>query len=130
MLQEKPKEGIPRQLFVLTDGEVDNTEECIATVRRNAHTTRVFTFGIGTDASQQLVEGLAKAGEGKFEIIKNNDTMEEQVMRQLNRALKPAFTDVKIFPFLFLVIVTQILAESELGNRWNSSITIPHASSF
>lgn len=94
VLKETPKEGIPRQLFVLTDGEVDNTPQCIEAVRKNAHTTRVFTFGIGTDASKDLVAGLAKAGEGKYEIIINNDRMDEQVMRQLNRALQPAFTDV------------------------------------
>ncbi len=30
------KIGIPRQLFVLTDGEVDNTESCIDLVRSSA----------------------------------------------------------------------------------------------
>ena len=44
---EKAKEGIPRQLFVLTDGEVDNTQACLDEVRLHANTTRVFTFGIG-----------------------------------------------------------------------------------
>lgn len=62
VLKSKPKEGYPRQLFVLTDGEVSNTQECIDFVRKHADTTRVFTFGIGNDASQDLVKGMAKAG--------------------------------------------------------------------
>ena len=47
IFKEKTKEGIPRQLFILTDGEVDNTQECLDVVRFHADTTRVFTFGIG-----------------------------------------------------------------------------------
>jgi hypothetical protein len=62
VLQSKPKEGYPRQLFILTDGEVGNTQACVDFVRKHADTTRVFTFGVGNDASQDLVRGLAKAG--------------------------------------------------------------------
>jgi uncharacterized protein YegL len=94
VFEQPPKQGIPRQLFILTDGEVSNTQDCINTVKKNAQTTRVFTFGIGTDASKTLVMGMAKAGEGQYELITNNANMDEKVMRQLNRALKPALTDV------------------------------------
>lgn len=57
IFRSEPKEGIPRQLFILTDGEVNNPQECISAVKKNANTTRVFTFGIGTDASKELVIG-------------------------------------------------------------------------
>ncbi len=49
-------------LIIKTDGEVSNTQECIKFVRAHAETTRVFTFGVGNEASQDLVKGLAKAG--------------------------------------------------------------------
>jgi uncharacterized protein with von Willebrand factor type A (vWA) domain len=62
VLSRAPKEGYPRQLFILTDGEVDNTKACVDFVRKHADTTRVFTFGVGNEASQDLVKGLAKAG--------------------------------------------------------------------
>ena len=91
-------EGYPRQLFILTDGEVDNTQQCIDCVRNNAHTTRVFTFGIGNEASQELVTGMAKAGEGFFELIATGENMEAKVMRQLSRAMKPALTDASPSP--------------------------------
>jgi hypothetical protein len=35
-----------------------------------ADTTRVFTFGIGDEASVQLVQGMAEAGNGKYEMIR------------------------------------------------------------
>ena len=61
VLRAQTKEGYPRQLFILTDGEVGNTQECVDFVRKHAETTRVFTFGVGNEASQDLVKGLAKA---------------------------------------------------------------------
>ena len=66
VLRAQTKEGYPRQLFILTDGEVGNTQECVDFVRKHAETTRVFTFGVGNEASQDLVKGLAKAGVRSF----------------------------------------------------------------
>jgi hypothetical protein len=77
-------------VFVLTDGEVSNTEqvsksvracECtrlyaeitlqvIEICRQNAHNSRVFTIGIGNQVSRALVEGMARAaGESAKSVI-------------------------------------------------------------
>ncbi|KAL6040638.1 von Willebrand factor A domain-containing protein 5A [Balamuthia mandrillaris] len=96
VLKSKTIDGYPRQLFILTDGEVSNTSECIEFVRKHADTTRVFTFGIGNEASQELVKGMAKAGEGFYEFITGNDNMETKVMRQLSRAMQPALSNLTI----------------------------------
>src|SRR4029453_8404599 len=94
---EKPvREGLPRQLFILTDGQVSNTEAVIALVRKHSVETRVFTFGIGAGASAHLVRGIARAGEGEAEFIHPGERIEEKVMRQLKRALTPALTDVQV----------------------------------
>lgn len=41
------EKGVPRQIFLMTDGDVTNTKQCIDVVKKNANNTRVFTFGIG-----------------------------------------------------------------------------------
>ena len=91
-----PRPGLPRQVFVLTDGEVSNTDAVIELVRRHAGDTRVFTFGIGAGASHHLVRGLARAGEGEAEFIAPGERVEGKVMRQLSRALQAACTDVAV----------------------------------
>jgi len=96
IFKKEPLEGYPRQLFILTDGEVNNTQQCIDFVRKHANTTRVFTFGIGNEASQDLVKGMAKAGEGFYEFIVSGQAMEEKVMRQLSRAMQPSLSNMTI----------------------------------
>ena len=81
---------------MLTDGQVTNTEEVIAFVRKHSVETRVFTFGIGAGASAHLVRGIARAGEGEAETIHPGERIEEKVMRQLKRALSPALTNVEV----------------------------------
>lgn len=85
-----------RQLFVLTDGEVSNSDEVLELVRRHSATNRPFAFGIGAGASHHLVKGIARAGRGASEMIAPGERIEAKVMRQFARALSPALDDVRV----------------------------------
>jgi len=68
---------------------VSNTSQVIEYVRKHAKDTRVFTLGIGSDASPELVYGIARAGRGLAEFVVSGERIETKVMRQLKRALQP-----------------------------------------
>lgn len=85
-----------RQVVVLTDGEVTNTDAVIALARSSADSARIFTFGIGYGASHHLVRGLAGAGGGTAEFIYPGERVESKVMRQVSRLLSPALTGVRL----------------------------------
>jgi Ca-activated chloride channel family protein len=93
---DRPRSELPRQLVLLTDGEVTNTDEVIALVARHAAHTRVFTFGIGHGASAHLVRGVARAGHGTAEFIAPGERAEAKVLRHFARVLAPAVTDVQV----------------------------------
>ena len=88
--------GTPRNIFILTDGGVGNTEEVKKTVHKYSNSTRVFSFGIGAGVSEALVKGVARLGKGKAVFIRDVTNMEEIVSTQLQAALQPAMTDTKI----------------------------------
>ncbi|XP_042269581.1 von Willebrand factor A domain-containing protein 5A-like isoform X2 [Thunnus maccoyii] len=86
----------PRQLFVFTDGEVENTKEVINLVRDNSGSHRCFSFGIGEGASSALINGLAKEGGGHAQFITGTDRMQPKVMQSLRFALQPAVVDISV----------------------------------
>lgn len=86
----------PRQLFVFTDGEVENTKEVINLVRSNAGSHRCFSFGIGEGASSALINGLAKEGGGHAQFITGSARMQPKVIQSLRFAMQPAVVDVSV----------------------------------
>ncbi|KAK3709333.1 hypothetical protein QZH41_019194, partial [Actinostola sp. cb2023] len=88
--------GYPRQVFLLTDGDVGNTQQVIELVRTNATSARCFTFGIGAGASTALVKGVARAGKGMAEFVASGDKLREKVIKVLKNALQPALLDCEV----------------------------------
>jgi Ca-activated chloride channel family protein len=88
--------GRPRQVFVFTDGQVTHTDEVLNVVRRAGSAARLFVFGLGSAPSSHLVRALARAGRGAAEFVAPGERAERKVLRQLERALAPALTDITI----------------------------------
>jgi Ca-activated chloride channel family protein len=96
VLEQRSRTEYPRQVIVLTDGEVSNTDAVLELATRHVSAARIFTFGIGAGASHHLVRGLARAGGGMAEFIHPGERIEPKVLRQLARLLSPALTDVRV----------------------------------
>ncbi|CAC5412219.1 unnamed protein product [Mytilus coruscus] len=90
------KQGYPRQIFLLTDGGVSNTDEVIKLAKKNNGNTRVFTFGIGDGASTSLIKNVAKASNGKAIFIKDKDNMQEKVITAMKGSLDNCLSEVSL----------------------------------
>ena len=96
VLEQPRHDRLPRQVVILTDGEVTNTDALLALAAEHVNDARIFTFGIGASASHHLVKGLARAGRGVAEFIHPGERIEAKVVRQFGRLLSPALTDVRL----------------------------------
>ena len=88
--------GYTRNIFVLTDGQVSNTEQVCKLIRDHNSTARVFSLGVGEQVSHDLVEGMARAGKGNARFIVDGQRMDATIMRQLKDSIQPALTDISI----------------------------------
>ena len=69
VLQQSPKNGLPRQIILFIRGKVTNESFILDLVRQHAHNTTVFCVGQGTTVSKSFVRDIALAGGGTFHFI-------------------------------------------------------------
>ncbi|CAF3977078.1 unnamed protein product, partial [Rotaria sp. Silwood1] len=94
--EHSPGQGRARQIFLLTDGEISNVTEVLDLCRAMATSTRIFSFGLGKSPSRSLVKGLARATNGRFVFIPPNANVDVYVGEQLQKALQPCITNVRV----------------------------------
>ncbi len=99
LVQTRPDDDTARSIRVvcfMTDGYVGNDMAIIGAVKKNADTTRVFSFGIGNSVNRFLLDGMAHAGRGEVEYVTLESQAAAAVERFHERVLAPVLTDIEI----------------------------------
>ncbi|KAL8744404.1 MAG: hypothetical protein Q9184_008001 [Pyrenodesmia sp. 2 TL-2023] len=91
---------IPCEVMLLTDGEIWDQNSLFTylngEVRKSKASLRLFALGVGDDVSHSLIEGVARAGNGFAQTVKNNEKLDSKVIRMLKGALSPPTTDYSL----------------------------------
>lgn len=87
-------ENLPRDLLLITDGEVWNDDELLARARKSGH--QIFTVGVGSAVAETLVRELAEASGGACELVTPREDMAERIHRHFQRLYAPAATRAAI----------------------------------
>lgn len=79
--------GMARDLLLITDGEVWDTDRVVAQARRSGH--RIFTVGVGNSVAEPFVRALAGATGGACELVAPREDMAQRIHRHFQRILAP-----------------------------------------
>ncbi|CAK9099232.1 unnamed protein product [Durusdinium trenchii] len=98
VLSQSEQDGRWRRLLVLTDGEVWNANEVIATAEQCGEKCEIHTLGLGSGVSTALLESLARKGKGSAHFLADGEeeALQETVVKMLASALQPPVTDLKV----------------------------------
>jgi Ca-activated chloride channel homolog len=96
LLELPPDTQRPRQVLLLTDGEVSNEADVIELCKKHRQAARIFAFGIGAGVSEHLVRGVARASNGAAEFIYPGERIEPKVLRMFGRVNSPSFKSVTV----------------------------------
>lgn len=83
-------------ILLFTDGQVGNEEEIIKFVEDNVNRSRIFPFGIDTNVNSSFIKQLAKAGNGKAELIQPKEKIDDKIIRTFARIQTPLLEEIKI----------------------------------
>ena len=87
----------PTRVFILTDGAVFDTEECLNLIKRmvEEYPIRFYSLGIGDGCCEKLVRGIAENGGGKFAFARNDININQNILDLLESSLKPDMKNYK-----------------------------------
>ncbi|KAK6170199.1 hypothetical protein SNE40_018651 [Patella caerulea] len=87
-----------RNVFVLSDGHINNDDAVLNSALLNSKHTRIFTFGVSSTANFHLLRGLARVAGGAYEYFdrKSKSKWEDKIKHQLEKAVQPSLTSVSV----------------------------------
>ena len=86
---------LSKNIFLLTDGKVDDREKCINLITTNSNKFRIHALGIGNDFDKDLIEKSGKLGKGSSIFVRDVEKINSAVIKTLNKCLRPYLTDIK-----------------------------------
>jgi hypothetical protein len=88
------KISLSKNIFLLTDGQVNNRESCINLISVNSNRFRIHAMGIGDDFDKVLIERSGKLGKGSSSFVEDVNKINEVVIDTLNKCLRPYLVDL------------------------------------
>ena len=89
------KINLSKNIFLLTDGQVHDREQCINLITSNSSKFRIHALGIGTDFDKILIERCGKLGKGTSSFVEDVKNINSVVINTLNKCLRSYITDIK-----------------------------------
>ena len=89
------KINLSKNIFLLTDGQVHDREQCINLITTNSSKFRIHALGIGTDFDKILIERCGKLGKGTSSFVEDVKNINSVVINTLNKCLRSYMTDIK-----------------------------------
>ena len=90
------EKNIDKIILLFTDGQVGNEDEIIKFVEDNVNRSRIFPFGIDTNVNSSFIKQLAKAGNGKAELIQPKEKINDKIIRTFARIQTPLLEEINI----------------------------------
>ncbi|XP_057708800.1 protein mono-ADP-ribosyltransferase PARP4 isoform X2 [Corythoichthys intestinalis] len=87
-----------RNLFLLSDGHIQNANTTLQLLRDNVEHSRLFVCGLSSTANRHMLGALAQAGCGAYEYFnaKQKHKWAEKVARQVRRMESPVCSSVSV----------------------------------
>ena len=90
------KINLPRNIFLLTDGEIENKEDTLAIIEKNSDKFSIYSIGIGNDFDKDLIKNAGIIGKGNYNFCSNIEYLNEVIAIEVCNSCAPYISDFNI----------------------------------
>ena len=87
--------NLSKNIFLLTDGQIYDRDECIKLITANSDKFRIHALGIGYNFDEILIERSGKLSKGSSVFVKDIKDIKTAVINSLNSGLRDYLIDLK-----------------------------------
>ena len=91
---------LPRNIFLLTDGEIDNKDDTLKLIEKNSSEYSIYSFGIGNDFDKDLIKNAGIIGKGNYAFCRKIEGLNQVIASTLNNICVSYINDFKIISSL------------------------------
>ena len=88
--------NLPRNIFLLTDGEIENKKKTLDLIYENNTKYNIYSIGIGNNFDEDLIKNVGIIGKGGYNFCKEIEEMNKVIIKELNRAISPFNSNINI----------------------------------
>ena len=81
--------NLTKNIFLLTDGEIEDKERTLDTIKSNNSKFRIFSIGIGRDFDEDLIKRAGLLGKGGYNYCKEISELNSVVAKEINNVNNP-----------------------------------------
>ena len=87
------KINLPKIIFLLTDGEIDNKNETLELIEKNSDKFSIYSIGIGNNFDQDLIKNAGIIGKGDYNFCSDIKNLNAVIATEINNSINPYISD-------------------------------------
>ena len=90
------KINLPKSIFLLTDGAINNKKETLELIEKYSSYYRIYSIGIGDSFDTDLIKNAGVIGKGSYNFCSNLGDLNSIVASEINKCCTDFVTDLSI----------------------------------
>ena len=90
------KINLPRNIFLLTDGAIEDKKKTITLIENNNSKFKIYSIGIGNSFDEDLIKNAGIIGKGNYNFCRNLENLNSLIASEINASTSPYINNIKI----------------------------------